>query len=94
LPADWAKRRKERFELDGFRCVGRTPEGRRCPAPAEECDHVGSKHDHSLENLRSLCKDCHQAHTQQQAAVARMKKRKEISGRFRRTEDHPGSVKK
>lgn len=75
LPVDWPARRKECFDRDGWRCTYLLPNGSRCPARATDCDHVGPKWDHRLENLTSLCSDHHDEKSAQQGVEARAARR-------------------
>lgn len=91
LPANWRAIRERRFKLDGYQCTAldaNTDE--RCTGPAEECDHIGSRDDHSIEMLRSLCKWHHSQKTARQGARAAAARRKKMANRFRREEKHPG----
>lgn len=65
LPSDWNRRRRRVIRRDGGRCVW-------CGSSKQlEVDHIGDRHDHSYENLRTLCHDCHTGRTQKQAQEAR-----------------------
>ena len=86
LPPDWEKIRRRIFERDNWRCTAMTPFGR-CLQVATDCDHVGSKHDHSDENLTSLCADHHKAKTALQGPTARRERRE---AKKRPPEIHPG----
>ena len=52
----WRNRRQEVFKRDGFKCV-------ECKSPFHiECDHIENRSqggNHSMENLQTLCRDCH-----------------------------------
>lgn len=61
---EWQKARKQALKRDGHLCVPCLHNGR--PTPATEVDHVlprakGGTDD--LDNLESICRDCHQAKT-------------------------------
>lgn len=90
LPEDWLKRRGKVLKRDNFRCRGRLPSGRRCGAYANQVDHIRPGDDHSMENLQSLCEDCHAKKSSSEGGQARAAKRREIKNRFRRVEEHPG----
>jgi 5-methylcytosine-specific restriction protein A len=90
LPSDWRELRQKRFEIDGFRCTYENVYGERCPAPAEECDHIGNRNDHRIAMLRSLCKFHHGQKTSAQGALAAAAERRRHNSRFRREERHPG----
>ena len=92
LPANWEQIRKRVFRRDGYRCTAIDPNtGKRCPEPAEECDHIGSKNDHSDANLRSLCSWHHGQRSGRQGAVASATAKRRKAARFAQPkEDHPG----
>lgn len=92
LPADWSSIRLKVFKRDGYRCTWITDYDERCPSAAEECDHIGSSADHSMSNLRSLCRYHHGVRTGIQGAEAKAKRTKKISSMFRRTELHPSDI--
>ena len=76
LPRGWSRIRRQRFAIDGWRCVDcglHDPTGRLL-----ECDHIGAPDDHRLQSLRTRCCDiaaggngCHRRHTSTQADMAR-----------------------
>ena len=68
---DWERLRKAVFHRDGGRCVFLDEHGNRCPMPATDCDHIGDRNLHTMENLRSLCHDHHLQRTSQQGHKAR-----------------------
>ena len=41
-----------------------------CWSTSTEVDHIGDRNDHRLDNLRGVCKPCHEKRTAQQAAEA------------------------
>lgn len=93
LPPFWRTLRVKVFERDGHRCTATDAvTGERCIAPAEECDHIGRHDDHSMENLRSLCRWHHSQHTAAQAVAAREARLAAANAKFRRTEQHPGML--
>lgn len=60
LPRDWAKRRLKVLARDGGRCQLREKPGEPiCGARGNEVDHIQRGDDHSLENLRVLCRMHH-----------------------------------
>jgi 5-methylcytosine-specific restriction endonuclease McrA len=74
LPRDWGRRRRLVLERDPI-CV-------LCgEARSQEVDHVGSKYDHSLGNLRGVCSPCHHKRTLAQSHDAKARKRElEVQG--------------
>lgn len=81
LPPNWREIREAVFARDGYRCVEIMPDGRRCINPAQECDHGDDRLDHSMGNLRSLCKPHHAARSASQggrASQAARKKRRRL----------------
>ncbi len=76
LPADWPARKQACHERDNWRCVDcglHDPSGKLL-----ECDHIGHRDDHRIENLATRCTDrskggngCHRRRTNAQAAAAR-----------------------
>jgi 5-methylcytosine-specific restriction protein A len=71
LPDDWEKRRLDVLARDDFRCVWKLPSGARCSNPATDVDHIGSRWNHSLRNLRSLCGPHHDKRTALQGNAAK-----------------------
>lgn len=93
LPRNWATLRRAVIRRDGGRCVWVEDDGTRCaetgsgPGGGLEVDHLGSADDHSLANLRTLCKWHHARRTARQASAAagpRLSRRRE-------PERHPGA---
>lgn len=85
LPADWDARRKRALDRDNHQCRWPMPNGGICGAWANQVDHIGDRHDHSMANLRSLCKWHHAKRTSAQGNAAR----KRVSQQ-RPPEKHPG----
>lgn len=86
LPPNWSTLRRQRFTLDRWTCVDC---GHHDPTGATlECDHIGHRDDHRIEQLRTRCKPCHarRTTTQRQAAIDAMPKAKRPIGR------HPGMI--
>lgn len=93
LPPDWERIRQQAGRHDAWKCQWVIFDGgrrRRCLEPGNEVDHIRPGDDHSLRNLRVLCNFHHKRKSAKEGAAAAAKKRKEISQRFRRTEEHPG----
>lgn len=71
LPVDWERQRRACLNRDGHRCTW-MENGRRCPEPATDVDHIHDRDDHRLQNLRSLCSPHHLKRTSQQAYEAKL----------------------
>jgi len=80
LPSDWVKRRAIVLKRDGHRCV-------ECGKPANQVDHIIAGDDHSFENLRALCRECHGKKSSAEGHAARSKKYSK-----RPPEKHPGYI--
>lgn len=88
LPADWPTLRMQVRIRSGGTCeVIRDSTKTRCTNPADDCDHIIPGDDHSLENLRDICRWHHKAKSSaegnQAQAVIRQKAK-------RPPERHPG----
>lgn len=83
LPRDWATIRQRILRRDGHRCV-------KCGAPANQVDHIGDRHQHGDENLRSLCTPCHRSRTSAQGVAVR---RARAASKYRTPEPHPSERK-
>lgn len=68
LPKNWHKIRQRVIRRDGGMC-------QRCGQPGVDVDHIIPGDNHALENLEFLCRKCHTAKTQREAAAARAEKR-------------------
>lgn len=64
LPADWNKIRARVLRRDNGKCVF-------CGAPANQVDHITPGQNHSIGNLRSLCRTCHMRRTAAQSKESR-----------------------
>lgn len=80
LPSGWASIRREVIARDGGRCV-------LCGAPGTDVDHVVRGSDHSLGNLRLLCRACHMRRTGRDGGRTSRKPRPRP---WRRPESPPG----
>lgn len=68
LPKGWYKTKQLVFARDGYQCVWIREDGNRCYNTTElECDHIGDRDNHELDNLRTLCKGHHLMVTGRQA---------------------------
>lgn len=90
LPPNWSSLREKCFRRDGYQCTAENANtGERCTSPAEECDHVGDRYDHSLANLASLCSWHHGQKSGKQGADSLHRRRQTNLSRFRRDTVHP-----
>lgn len=61
LPRNWAALRRAVFKRDAHRCV-------KCGSCERlECDHVGDRDDHRIEQMQTLCHACHSVKTARDA---------------------------
>ena len=84
LPPDWQRRRRLVLERDGYRCTELT-DGERCTEPATDVDHRTPGDDHSLPNLRALCRWHHARKSSSEGNASRRR----FTAR-RPVEPHPG----
>lgn len=71
LPPGWARIRKQVLARDNYRCVHiRYDTGQRCNAYANQCDHIGDRDNHALDNLQSLCEYHHRIKSSEQGGAA------------------------
>ena len=90
LPANWKQLVAKVWERDGGRCTWKLPKsGKRCPRKGADVDHIRNDDDHSLGNLRLLCRAHHDQKTQREARFGRMKRK----GKKRREDPHPGRLR-
>lgn len=68
LPPDWEHRRRRILQRDPLCTLATTCGGL---ALSTEVHHTNDPHDHSDQALAGVCKNCHRAETQRQAAEAR-----------------------
>jgi 5-methylcytosine-specific restriction protein A len=90
LPGNWDQLRRKVLRDAKHACQVKLGPGRICGKHATEVDHIRAGDDHSFANLRAICSDCHGRKSSAEGNAARRQRRKEISQRFRRTEQHPG----
>lgn len=81
LPNDWAARRRAVIARDKV-CV-------LCGRQGRDVDHIARGTDHSLQNLRLLCRSCHMKRTGRDGGTARRRPKRQ----HRPTEAHPGLIK-
>lgn len=93
LPANWESLRQAVFRRDGNRCVIIKRDGRRCWDRDVECDHIGDRNDHRMENLQSVCSWHHLRKSGSQGGKASAAARKKRRDEYRRQpEVHPGLI--
>ena len=90
LPSDWASRRRAVLVRDNHRCQWKVDALSVCGAPATDVDHVVPGDDDSFGNLRALCREHHALKSAREGHVALARMRREVAGRFRRFDPHPG----
>lgn len=60
LPPDWQALRIAVLQRDGHQCTHIRDDGYRCTNQATDVDHITPGDDHSLPNLRAMCRAHHQ----------------------------------
>lgn len=88
LPHDWQTRRIRVLRRDGYACQERLSTGEPCLAPASDVDHVTPGDDHSLDNLRALCRWHHARKSSAEGHAAQRPR----PTRTRPPEAHPGMI--
>ena len=84
LPSNWATIRARVLKRDRGVCQLRDAG---CTVRATEVDHIGQRDDHTLTNLRAVCRACHAGRTGAQAKAAQ----RAVAARGRRPDEpHPG----
>lgn len=76
LPSDWQERRQFVAARASYRCEAMLNDGTRCPAMGTDCDHVVRGDNHDVSNLQWLCQWHHKRKTNNEAAAARLSKKK------------------
>jgi 5-methylcytosine-specific restriction endonuclease McrA len=71
LPKNWQTLRRRVLHRDKEICQGRKRDGSACLARANHVDHIERGDNHSLDNLQSLCADCHARKTSREANEVR-----------------------
>lgn len=91
LPPNWPALRKQRLELDHWKCRW-IVNGRRCGEPATDVDHIVPNDDDSMNNLRSLCSAHHRHKSGQEGARGRARKLEAVREKYRKPESaHPST---
>ena len=88
LPPNWRNIRRQVIDRDRV-CV-------LCGNPGTDVDHIERGQDHSLRNLRLLCRACHMARTGRDGGKAPREPRGPSAiqrAREARKEDHPGIIR-
>ena len=86
MPGNWGTLRRRVLHRDQATCRIRAAG---CLVVATEVDHILPNEDHSLDNLRAVCRVCHREKTRQEAAAGL---RRALARGRRPQEPHPGSV--
>lgn len=91
LPRNWSTiRNKVKTRAGGTcQCTGCTLHQGPCTTVGTDCDHIGDRDNHSLNNLQWLCHQCHQVKTAGQAREAIRLQRQKLTHPSTRTK-HPG----
>lgn len=92
LPPDWQSRRRKRLRADNYLCQWVLPDNTLCLDTATDVDHINPGDDHSHANLQSLCHMHHARKSSSEGGVAAAKVRRQNGQKFRRVEQHPGSL--
>jgi 5-methylcytosine-specific restriction protein A len=75
LPVDWPRLRQAVLTACSFRCQW-IEDGRRCPLPATDVDHIIAGDTHVLENLQGLCGKHHLLKTGREARALQLERKK------------------
>ncbi|PWH05205.1 HNH endonuclease [Brachybacterium endophyticum] len=79
LPKDWRRIRQSVIARDSGRCV-------QCGERGTDVDHIARGNDHSIENLRLLCRSCHMRRTGRDGGTAKRRPKRT----HRPPRQHPG----
>lgn len=92
LPENWPAIRRRILIRDQHRCTVRDLDGKRCPEPATDVDHIRPGDDHSDHNLRAICEWHHDRKSGHEGGQAAAKARARHRRKFNRQEAHPGAL--
>ena len=81
LPKNWSALRKVVIKRDRGKCVW-------CGEPGNQVDHIERGTDHSLTNLRLLCRACHMRRTGRDGG----KSKRNVTRSHRKTSRHPAYI--
>ena len=88
LPHNWAELRAAVKARAGGQCEHiKASTGRRCPNPGTDCDHIQRGDDHTVSNLRWLCRWHHSRKSSAEGAEAMRTQRAKLT---RPQPKHPG----
>jgi len=92
LGREFFRNRERVLRRDGRQCQIRTPGI--CTGAANQADHIGDRLDHSEQNMRAACPECHQHRSSQQGGAAAGRRAQErVRARRRPAERHPGQLR-
>lgn len=89
LPSNWQALRLRVLRRDRYSCQVKDQHGIKCNAVASEVDHVEAGDDHSMRNLRAICRTHHGQKTSAEGHAAWNAKR---IPRRRPQETHPADL--
>lgn len=90
LPADWNTIRRKVLKRDGYMCQQELPDKTLCLDSATDVDHIRRGDDHSLSNLRAMCRMHHARKSAGEGGQAMQAKRRQNAKKLKRVEGHPG----
>lgn len=92
LDREFFRNRERVLRRDGRQCQLRIPGV--CTGAANQADHIGDRLDHSPENMRAACPECHQRRSSEQGGRAYAERaRARVRARTRPAEPHPGLLR-